>query len=181
MGIVQGNSVASSQAVPRHTGRAFGAAASRQDGDRETLIEMSRKPDRLRVNEIFHSLEGEADAVGYPTVFVRLTGCPLRCQYCDTEYAFHAGDWWNLDAIVDKVRTYETRHVCVTGGEPLAQPDCPTLLERLCDAGFQVSLETSGAMDIAPVDTRVSRVVDVKTPGSHEVARNRIENFALLT
>jgi 7-carboxy-7-deazaguanine synthase len=135
----------------------------------------------LRINEIFHSLQGEADAVGYPTVFVRLTGCPLRCQYCDTEYAFHAGDWWNLDAIVDKVRSYETRHVCVTGGEPLAQPDCPKLLERLCDAGFQVSLETSGALDIATVDTRVSRVVDVKTPGSHEAARNRIENFALLT
>jgi 7-carboxy-7-deazaguanine synthase len=145
------------------------------------LSEAAHKPARLRINEIFHSLQGEADAVGYPTVFVRLTGCPLRCQYCDTEYAFHAGDWWNLDAIVDKVRTYETRHVCVTGGEPLAQPDCPTLLERLCDAGFQVSLETSGAMDIAPVDTRVSRVVDVKTPGSHEGARNRIENFALLT
>jgi 7-carboxy-7-deazaguanine synthase len=145
------------------------------------LSEVAHKPARLRINEIFHSLQGEADAVGYPTVFVRLTGCPLRCQYCDTEYAFHAGDWWNLDAIVDKVRSYETRHVCVTGGEPLAQPDCPTLLERLCDAGFQVSLETSGAMDIAPVDTRVSRVVDVKTPDSHEAARNRIENFALLT
>jgi 7-carboxy-7-deazaguanine synthase len=145
------------------------------------LSEVAHKPARLRINEIFHSLQGEADAVGYPTVFVRLTGCPLRCQYCDTEYAFHAGDWWNLDAIVDKVRTYETRHVCVTGGEPLAQPDCPTLLERLCDAGFQVSLETSGAMDITPVDIRVSRVVDVKTPGSREAARNRIENFALLT
>jgi 7-carboxy-7-deazaguanine synthase len=145
------------------------------------LSEIAHKPARLRINEIFHSLQGEADAVGYPTVFVRLTGCPLRCQYCDTEYAFHAGDWWNLDAIVDKVRSYETRHVCVTGGEPLAQPDCPKLLERLCDAGFQVSLETSGALDIAPVDTRVSRVVDVKTPGSHEAARNRIENFALLT
>ena len=145
------------------------------------MSEVAHKPARLRINEIFHSLQGEADAVGYPTVFVRLTGCPLRCQYCDTEYAFHAGDWWNLDAVVDKVRTYETQHVCVTGGEPLAQPDCPTLLERLCDAGFQVSLETSGAMDIAPVDARVSRVVDVKTPGSREAARNRIENFALLT
>ena len=145
------------------------------------MIEIAHKPARLRINEIFHSLQGEADAVGYPTVFVRLTGCPLRCQYCDTEYAFHAGDWWNLDAILDKVRSYETRHVCVTGGEPLAQPDCPKLLERLCDAGFQVSLETSGALDIASVDTRVSRVVDVKTPGSHEAARNRIENFALLT
>ena len=145
------------------------------------MSEVAHKPARLRINEIFHSLQGEADAVGYPTVFVRLTGCPLRCQYCDTEYAFHAGDWWNLDAIVDKVRSYETRHVCVTGGEPLAQPDCPTLLERLCDAGFQVSLETSGALDIAAVDKRVSRVVDVKTPGSHEAARNRIDNFGLLT
>jgi 7-carboxy-7-deazaguanine synthase len=145
------------------------------------LIEISRKSARLRINEIFHSLQGEADAVGYPTVFVRLTGCPLRCRYCDTEYAFHAGDWWDLEAIVEKVSSYGAQHVCVTGGEPLAQPDCPKLLERLCDAGFEVSLETSGALDIAPVDPRVSRVVDVKTPGSHEAARNRIENFGLLT
>jgi 7-carboxy-7-deazaguanine synthase len=145
------------------------------------LIETTLKPERLRVNEIFHSLQGEADAVGYPTVFVRLTGCPLRCQYCDTEYAFHAGDWFDLDAIVAKVRGYGTQHVCVTGGEPLAQPNCLKLLERLCDAGFQVSLETSGALDIGSVDSRVSRVVDVKTPGSHEAARNRIENFELLT
>ena len=145
------------------------------------MIEIARKPARLRINEIFHSLQGEADAVGYPTVFVRLTGCPLRCRYCDTEYAFHAGDWWDLEAIVEKVSSYGAQHVCVTGGEPLAQPDCPTLLERLCDAGFEVSLETSGALDISPVDPRVSRVVDVKTPGSHEAARNRIENFGLLT
>jgi 7-carboxy-7-deazaguanine synthase len=145
------------------------------------LIEIARKPDRLRINEIFYSLQGEADAVGYPTVFVRLTGCPLRCQYCDTEYAFHAGDWWEPAAIVDKVRGYGAQHVCVTGGEPLAQPTCLKLLERLCDAGFDVSLETSGALDIASVDARVSRVVDVKTPGSHEAARNRIENFDLLT
>ena len=106
----------------------------------------------MRINEIFHSLQGEADAVGYPTVFVRLTGCPLRCQYCDTEYAFHAGDWLDLDAIVDTVRGFGAQHVCVTGGEPLAQPNCLQLLERLCDAGFQVSLETSGALDIAAVD-----------------------------
>jgi len=145
------------------------------------LIETTLKPERLRVNEIFHSLQGEADAVGYPTVFVRLTGCPLRCQYCDTEYAFHAGDWFDLDAIVAQVRGYGTQHVCVTGGEPLAQPNCLKLLERLCDAGLQVSLETSGALDIGAVDGRVSRVVDVKTPGSHEAARNRIENFELLT
>ena len=135
------------------------------------------KSDRLRVNEIFHSLQGEADAVGYPTVFVRLTGCPLRCRYCDTEYAFHAGDWLGIEDIVGQVRGYGTQHVCVTGGEPLAQPNCLKLLERLCDHGFEVSLETSGALDIGPVDSRVSRVVDVKTPGSHEAARNRIENF----
>jgi 7-carboxy-7-deazaguanine synthase len=145
------------------------------------LIGAQLKSERLRINEIFHSLQGEADAVGYPTVFVRLTGCPLRCQYCDTEYAFHTGDWFDLDAIVDKVRSYGAHYVCVTGGEPLAQPNCLKLLERLCDAGFQVSLETSGAMDIAAVDARVSRVVDVKTPGSNEAARNRIENFELLT
>jgi 7-carboxy-7-deazaguanine synthase len=145
------------------------------------LIETERKTERLRINEIFHSLQGEADAVGYPTVFVRLTGCPLRCRFCDTEYAFHAGDWFDLEAIVQTVRDYDTRHVCVTGGEPLAQPNCLKLLERLCDAGFQVSLETSGALDIAAVDHRVSRVVDVKTPDSHEAARNRIENFDLLT
>jgi 7-carboxy-7-deazaguanine synthase len=144
------------------------------------LIEAALKTERLRINEIFHSLQGEADAVGYPTVFVRLTGCPLRCRYCDTEYAFHAGDWLELEAVLDKVRGYGARHVCVTGGEPLAQPNCLKLLERLCDQGFQVSLETSGALDIAPVDARVSRVVDVKTPGSHEAERNRLENFELL-
>jgi 7-carboxy-7-deazaguanine synthase len=145
------------------------------------LIDAAIKSERLRVNEIFHSLQGEADAVGYPTVFVRLTGCPLRCRYCDTEYAFHAGDWFDLDVIVDKVRAYGAQHVCVTGGEPLAQPNCLKLLERLCDQGFEVSLETSGALDVASVDARVSRVIDVKTPGSHEAARNRIENFELLT
>ena len=139
------------------------------------------KSERLRINEIFHSLQGEADAVGYPTVFVRLTGCPLRCQYCDTEYAFHAGEWFDLDTILNQVRSYGAQYVCVTGGEPLAQPNCLELLKRLCDQGFQVSLETSGALDIGAVDTRVSRVVDVKTPASGEVTRNRIENFKLLT
>ena len=139
------------------------------------------KASRLRINEIFHSLQGEADSVGYPTVFVRLTGCPLRCRYCDTEYAFHAGDWMDLETIVDKVRGYATERVCVTGGEPLAQPNCLKLLESLCNQGFNVSLETSGALDIAAVDARVSRVVDVKTPGSQEAEHNRIENFELLT
>ncbi len=138
------------------------------------------KSERLRVNEIFHSLQGEADAVGFPTVFVRLTGCPLRCRYCDTEYAFHAGDWQDLSDIAARVRAFGARHVCVTGGEPLAQPKCLKLLTRLCDEGFEVSLETSGALDVGAVDARVARVIDVKTPGSKEAARNRIENLALL-
>jgi 7-carboxy-7-deazaguanine synthase len=145
------------------------------------LIEQAVKPERLRINEIFHSLQGEADSVGFPTVFVRLTGCPLRCQYCDTEYAFHAGDWFDLDAILARVQSFGAMHVCVTGGEPLAQPNCLKLLERLCDAGFAVSLETSGAFDVAAVDARVSRVIDVKTPGSGEASRNRLENFAHLS
>jgi 7-carboxy-7-deazaguanine synthase len=139
------------------------------------------KSERLRINEIFHSLQGEADCVGYPTVFVRLTGCPLRCQYCDTEYAFHSGEWFDLDVILLRVLELKAKYVCVTGGEPLAQPNCLTLLERLCDAGFAVSLETSGALDVAAVDSRVSRVIDVKTPASNEAARNRIENFAHLS
>ncbi|MGA2189084.1 MAG: 7-carboxy-7-deazaguanine synthase QueE [Steroidobacteraceae bacterium] len=145
------------------------------------MIDGIHKRERLRVNEIFHSLQGEADAVGFPTVFVRLTGCPLRCQYCDTEYAFHSGDWHDVGAIIDQVHAFATRHVCVTGGEPLAQPNCLPLLRGLCDAGFEVSLETSGAMDIRDVDGRVARVVDIKTPGSRESARNRVENFEFLT
>ncbi len=145
------------------------------------MNDLPLKTERLRINEIFHSLQGEADAVGFRTVFVRLTGCPLRCQYCDTEYAFHAGEWQDIDAVVARVRSFDAKHVCVTGGEPLAQPNCLTLLTRLCDAGFDVSLETSGAMNIAAVDTRVARVVDVKTPGSRESARNMPQNFAVLT
>jgi 7-carboxy-7-deazaguanine synthase len=145
------------------------------------LSEQAAKPERLRVNEIFHSLQGEADCVGFPTVFVRLTGCPLRCQYCDTEYAFHSGDWLDLEAILEKVRSIGASYVCVTGGEPLAQPNCLKLLTRLCDSGYQVSLETSGALDVADVDPRVTRVIDVKTPASNEASRNRIENFQYLT
>ena len=136
---------------------------------------------RLKITEIFHSLQGEADTVGVPTAFVRLTGCPLRCQYCDTAYAFHGGDWWEPDAIITRVREFGTRHVCVTGGEPLAQKACAGLLTRLCDAGFRVSLETSGAMVLDAVDTRVVKVVDVKTPGSGEERRNRYEEFRHLT
>ena len=137
--------------------------------------------DRLRITEIFCSLQGEARAAGWPTVFVRLTGCPLRCGYCDTAYAFHGGEWRDIDGIVNEVQGHGVRHVCVTGGEPLAQKRCITLLSKLCDAGFDVSLETSGPIDIGGVDARVSRVVDIKTPGSLEVARNRLENLPLLT
>ncbi|MGR1215591.1 7-carboxy-7-deazaguanine synthase QueE [Metapseudomonas otitidis] len=135
----------------------------------------------LRITEIFYSLQGETRTAGLPTVFVRLTGCPLRCQYCDTAYAFNGGQLQSLDDILEQVAAYRPRHVCVTGGEPLAQPNCIPLLARLCDAGYEVSLETSGAFDIAAVDTRVSRVLDLKTPGSAEVARNRYENIAQLT
>jgi len=128
---------------------------------------------RLRITEIFHSLQGEADSVGIPTVFVRLTGCPLRCQYCDTAYAFEGGEWWELPAVLERVRGFATRYVCVTGGEPLAQKGCLTLLTELCAAGLRVSLETSGAMELDQVDPRVIKVVDVKTPGSGEERRNR--------
>ena len=133
--------------------------------------------DRLRINEIFFSLQGEADSVGWPTVFVRLTGCPLRCQYCDTEYAFHDGEWQSIDAVLEAVAVHTPRFVCVTGGEPLAQKNCLTLLARLCDAGYRVSLETSGAIDVSPVDARVVRVVDIKTPGSGESKRNLLRNL----
>ncbi|PJK00548.1 7-carboxy-7-deazaguanine synthase QueE [Lysobacteraceae bacterium NML91-0213] len=137
--------------------------------------------DRLRITEIFLSLQGEARDAGWPTVFVRLTGCPLRCQYCDTAYAFHGGEWHDVDAILAEVASHGVRHVCVTGGEPLAQKRCIGLLRRLCDAGYTVSLETSGALDIGEVDPRVSRVLDIKTPGSAEVHRNHWANIALLT
>lgn len=135
----------------------------------------------LRITEIFHSLQGEARTVGLPTVFVRLTGCPLRCHYCDTAYAFSGGELMSVADILARVAAYRPRHVCVTGGEPLAQPNCLPLLAALCDAGYQVSLETSGALDVSAVDPRVSRVVDLKTPGSGELGRNRYENLAVLT
>ncbi|KTF38154.1 7-carboxy-7-deazaguanine synthase QueE [Xanthomonas vesicatoria] len=143
-------------------------------------IVQSPRP-RLKITEIFLSLQGEAEAAGWPTVFVRLTGCPLRCTYCDTAYAFHGGQWHDIDAIVAEVDSHGVRHVCVTGGEPLAQKRCLVLLQKLCDAGFDVSLETSGALDVSEVDARVSRVVDIKTPASGEEQRNRWDNLALLT
>jgi 7-carboxy-7-deazaguanine synthase len=135
----------------------------------------------LRITEIFFSLQGEARTVGRPTCFIRLTGCPLRCQYCDTAYAFSGGSLMSLEKVLEQVRRSPTRLVTVTGGEPLAQPACLELLRALCDEGYDVSLETSGALDISDVDIRVSRVVDLKTPGSGEVHRNRYENLALLT
>jgi len=138
------------------------------------------KESRLKLTEIFRSLQGEADTVGIPTVFVRLTGCPLRCQYCDTAYAFHGGQWWTLPDILARVAELEVRHVCVTGGEPLAQPAVHELLTALCDAGYRVSLETSGAMSLERVDPRVVKVVDIKTPASGEEARNRYDELVRL-
>ncbi|MEJ2401739.1 MAG: 7-carboxy-7-deazaguanine synthase QueE [Xanthomonadales bacterium] len=135
----------------------------------------------LKITEIFHSLQGESLQAGLPTVFVRLTGCPLRCSYCDSEYAFYGGEWTRFDAIIEQICRYETPWVCVTGGEPLAQKRCAELLTRLCDEGFRVSLETSGALDIAVADRRVTRVVDIKTPESREQSSNRWENLAELT
>jgi 7-carboxy-7-deazaguanine synthase len=135
---------------------------------------------RLRVTEIFASVQGEASRIGLPTVFVRLTGCPLRCTWCDTEYAFHGGDTRSIDEILDEVTSHGLDQVCVTGGEPLAQKACLPLLTALCDAGQDVSLETSGALDISAVDPRVARIMDLKAPGSGEVAKNRWENLAHL-
>ena len=159
---------------------------------------------RLKLTEIFHSLQGEADSVGIPTVFVRLTGCPLRCQYCDTAYAFHGGEWWEIEAILARVAELSAKsppgtspllagdvtaaaapvprlqYVCVTGGEPLAQKNCIPLLRQLCDAGYRVSLETSGAMSLEDIDPRVVRVVDVKTPASGEESRNRYDELGRL-
>ena len=135
----------------------------------------------LRITEIFHSLQGEARSVGLPTVFVRLTGCPLRCVWCDTEYAFSGGEILSLDQILTQIESFGCLRVCVTGGEPLAQPECLALLNRLCDEGYEVSLETSGALPIADVDKRVSRVMDLKAPDSGESHRNLWDNIAELT
>jgi 7-carboxy-7-deazaguanine synthase len=135
----------------------------------------------LRVTEIFHSIQGESSRVGLPTVFVRLTGCPLRCVWCDTDYAFSGGESLTLADILQRVAAFDCKTICVTGGEPLAQKNCLPLLAALCDAGYSVSLETSGALDIGDVDPRVTRIVDLKAPGSGEAAKNRWENLDLLT
>jgi len=143
---------------------------------------MADKPadERLRITEIFHSLQGESRPAGCPTAFIRLTGCPLRCVYCDTEYAFHGGARMTIAEILDGVAPFAARYVCVTGGEPLAQPGCRALLRTLCDAGYEVSLETSGALTIAEIDQRVTIVMDLKTPASGELDKNRWQNLELL-
>jgi len=135
----------------------------------------------LKITEIFYSLQGEARDAGRPTVFIRLTGCPLRCVYCDSEYAFYGGEWKSIEQILEQVASFPTPYVCVTGGEPLAQKRCQELLKKLCEAGYQVSLETSGAMDVSQVDERISRVLDIKTPDSGEVGRNLWTNLEILT
>ena len=142
---------------------------------------MTSQQPALRLTEIFFSLQGEARTAGLPTVFVRLTGCPLRCGYCDTAYAFHGGNLISLEEIVEEVAQYPTRHVTVTGGEPLAQPNCLPLLTQLCDLDYLVSLETSGALPVADVDPRVSKVMDIKTPDSGEEDRNLWQNLDHLT
>lgn len=135
----------------------------------------------LRISEIFFSLQGETKTVGLPTIFIRLTGCPLRCQYCDTAYAFHGGKRYSIEHILAEIKQYDTIYVTVTGGEPLAQPGALSLLSALCDAGYEVSLETSGAIDIAEVDQRVIKIVDIKTPGSLEVDKNKWSNLEHVT
>jgi 7-carboxy-7-deazaguanine synthase len=152
---------------------------------RSTQIPVTDPAAGLRITEIFYSLQGEARDSGYPTVFIRLTGCPLRCSYCDTAYAFEGGTRRALQEIMDTVAEFgsaqQVRHICVTGGEPLAQPNCIPLLQQLCDAGYSVSLETSGAIDVTAVDPRVSKVLDLKTPDSGEMQRNLLSNLDLLT
>ena len=144
-------------------------------------ISETRLRGQLRISEIFYSLQGETSRVGLPTVFIRLTGCPLRCAYCDTEYAFEGGETMTLAAIMAQVAAHQAHYVTVTGGEPLAQKNCLPLLHELCNAGYSVSLETSGALDISEVDTRVSKILDIKTPGSGEMEKNLWSNLAHLT
>ncbi len=142
-----------------------------------TSLGANPRTDKLRITEIFASIQGESTSVGRPTVFVRLTGCPLRCQYCDTAYAFSGGEWMQFDEIATKVKGFNLKHVTVTGGEPLAQKSCLNLLRKLCDQDYKVSLETSGALDIREVDPRVIKVMDIKTPGSGEVDKNNWSNL----
>lgn len=148
--------------------------------DKDDTVFGKRPENALRITEIFLSIQGESRSAGFPTVFVRLTGCPLRCQYCDTAYAFTGGEWKSLQEVLNEVAEYKTKHVTVTGGEPLAQKRCLDLLTNLCDEGYIVSLETSGAIEVADIDKRVIKVMDIKTPGSGEVDRNLYENINFL-
>lgn len=147
----------------------------------ENEADVNSSASRLRITEIFYSLQGESRTSGYATVFIRLTGCPLRCEYCDTTYAFKGGEWFSFEKILAEVKKYNTKYITVTGGEPLAQNRCINLLQLLCDEGYEVSLETSGALDISKVDPRVSRVMDLKTPASKEESKNLYQNIELLT
>ncbi len=148
---------------------------------KESEADANSSASRLRITEIFYSLQGESRTSGYATVFIRLTGCPLRCEYCDTTYAFKGGEWYSFADILNEVKKYNTKYITVTGGEPLAQTRCINLLQLLCDEGYEVSLETSGALDISKVDSRVSRVMDLKTPASKEESKNLYQNIELLT
>ena len=148
---------------------------------KETEADVEPSASRLRLTEIFYSLQGESRTSGYATVFIRLTGCPLRCDYCDTAYAFKGGEWFSFEDILTEVKKYNTKYITVTGGEPLAQKRCTDLLKVLCDEGYDVSLETCGALDISHVDTRVSRVMDLKTPASKEESKNLYQNIEFLT
>lgn len=150
------------------------SAANQKEADAKTSAS------RLRITEIFYSLQGESRSSGYATVFIRLTGCPLRCDYCDTTYAFQGGEWFSFEEILAEVKKYNTKFITVTGGEPLAQKRCTELLKILCDEGYDVSLETCGALDISVVDERVSRVMDLKTPASKEESKNLYQNIELL-
>ena len=136
---------------------------------------------RLKLTEIFHSVQGEADSIGWRTVFIRLTGCPLRCGYCDTEYSFYGGEWHDFDQIIEQIAAYNCPRICVTGGEPLAQKNCKAFIQELVDLDYDVSLETSGAIDISGIDARVSRVMDLKTPDSGEESKNKLSNLPVLT
>ena len=147
----------------------------------DSRVSVASDQNQLRITEIFYSLQGEANTVGCPTVFIRLTGCPLRCSYCDTEYAFSGGQWMALDEIIKVAKNYSTKYITVTGGEPLAQPNCLLLLTELCERGYDVSLETSGALSLGKVDQRVKKIMDLKTPASNESERNCWDNLEYLS
>ena len=154
---------------------------AKQDAERSPRRPVGMGKDSLKISELFYSLQGESTTSGLPTVFVRLTGCPLRCSYCDSEYSFYGGDWRSFADIEQQVASYGAKYVCVSGGEPLAQRACLPFLNRLCDAGYSVSLETAGALDVSKVDPRVIKVMDLKTPASNEAGRNKYENIDYLT